>query len=356
MAELIVIYSPDIDLKWLDWIKDAIASSGETVSYQSTIETLQMKTLSHKKMLFLCDLNEIGRDLGTDTLILEWKRRQIGLEGVSAAMVCRSKTDCHTKTYARSVFFLLNGLGVTIIAKPLIEILPNFENFETWKKSSSLELEEIAFSKISDLTQRLSQYAKIKLLNPKLLMIHSSNINTSNTFGLWKLVLASLKEECINCKIDDIHIKRGSITDCIGCNFELCVSQAKQLSCVVGGQYVEEIMPAMAEADVIFFLCPNYNDTIGADLISLINRMSGFYRTQDLSLKRIYAIIISGNSGTDAVANQLIGSLNMNKGFVLPPRFCLTQIANDPLSVLEKEHIVDIAKSFSKTIIKELCE
>ena len=35
------------------------------------------------------------------------------------------------------------------------------------------------------------------------------------------------------------------------------------------------------------------------------------------------ALIVSGYSGGDLIARQLISGLNMNKSFYLPPRFCM---------------------------------
>ena len=308
------------------------------------------------KLLFLCDLNEIGRDTGIDALVAKWKKANLRLTEVYIGIVSRSMNDWHTKTYARGILLLLNDLGATIIGKSLVEILPNFENFAAWQKNDPSSLESIASGRVSNLAVRLAASQLRKKAKPKLLVLHSSNSKTSNTLALWRLVAEELAVHDCCSDIREIYIERGSITDCIGCPFDVCVAHAKRLSCVVGGQFVEEIMPAMTEADVLIWLCPNYNDTIGADLIAVINRMSGFFRTQELSSKVVYGVIVSGNSGTDAVANQLIGSLNLNKGFTLPPNFCLTEIANNPLSVLEKPNIREKAKVFSAKIKDEICE
>lgn len=356
MAELIVVYNPEIDLTWLEWNKSAIAASNVAASYKETVEMEKMDDVTGLKLLFLCDLNEIGRDTAVDALVTKWKRTGLRLTEVYVGIISRSMNDWHTKTYARGILLLLNDLGATIIGKSLVEILPLFENFAAWQKNDKASLEVIAAGRVSDLAVRLAASQILKKAKPKILVLHSSNNKTSNTLALWGLVAEDLKAHDCCGTIKEIYIERGSITDCIGCPFEVCVTQAKQLSCVVGGQFVEEIMPAMAEADVLIWLCPNYNDTIGADLIAVINRMSGFYRTQELSGKVVYGVIVSGNSGTDAVANQLIGSLNLNKGFTLPPNFCLTEIANNPMSVLEKANIRGKAKDFSNKILAEICE
>ena len=44
----------------------------------------------------------------------------------------------------------------------------------------------------------------------------------------------------------------------------------------------------------------------------------------------MFALVVSGYSGSDTVARQLISALNMNKSFYLPPRFALLETANAP--------------------------
>ena len=44
---------------------------------------------------------------------------------------------------------------------------------------------------------------------------------------------------------------------------------------------------------------------------------------------------MSGYSGGDIVAQQLISGINMNKAFVLPPKFALIETANNPKSVMK---------------------
>lgn len=43
--------------------------------------------------------------------------------------------------------------------------------------------------------------------------------------------------------------------------------------------------------------------------------------------------MVSGYSGSDLVAQQLLGTMCFNKTAILPGRFCLMQTAHDPGSV-----------------------
>ena len=76
-------------------------------------------------------------------------------------------------------------------------------------------------------------------------------------------------------------------------------------------------------------LCPNYNDALSANLTAAINRLTALYRTTPFTDKAVFAIVVSGYSGGDIVARQVVSALNMNKGFWLPGNFCLLETANN---------------------------
>ncbi len=85
-------------------------------------------------------------------------------------------------------------------------------------------------------------------------------------------------------------------------------------------------------------------------MLAVINRLTVLYRQISFHEKACYAVIVSGNSGSDSVAKQLIGALNINKGFQLPPYFSIMATANDPLKVLEIEGIEKKSLSMAKRI------
>ena len=83
---------------------------------------------------------------------------------------------------------------------------------------------------------------------------------------------------------------------------------------------------------MLVLVCPNYNDSVSANIMAFINRLTAVFRAHDASFsqKQLYAVIVSGYSGGDLVAQQIIGALNINKNFALPPSFALLETANDP--------------------------
>ena len=92
----------------------------------------------------------------------------------------------------------------------------------------------------------------------------------------------------------------------------------------------DEVYPAVQKADAVVLLCPNYNDALSANLTAFINRLTALFRQQRFYDKAVFAIIVSGYSGGDTVARQVISAMNMNKSFFLPQRFALIETANAP--------------------------
>ena len=112
----------------------------------------------------------------------------------------------------------------------------------------------------------------------------------------------------------------------------------------------EEVYPAVRWADALVMLCPNYNDALSANLTAFINRLTALFRQTRFYHKALFAIVVSGYSGGDIVARQLIAALNMNKSFHLPGRFALVETANDPGQALALPGIQDRLDAFARRI------
>ena len=117
---------------------------------------------------------------------------------------------------------------------------------------------------------------------------------------------------------------------------------------------VENVLPTIEASDIVIWLCPNYNDSIAANLTAVINRLTVLYYKMSFNNKSIFSVIVSGNSGSDSVAKQLIGALNINKGFKLPPYFSLMATANDPGAIFKVSDIEEKAKSFAENIKRSI--
>ncbi|MBN2797134.1 MAG: NAD(P)H-dependent oxidoreductase [Clostridia bacterium] len=282
--------------------------------------------------------------------LLQWLSEYIKkgntFEGCTGAVIVKSDSELYTKSFAQDVILHCNANGMAFIGHSVVEIVSDYQNFITWKKIESLELEDICNKQCRHLIERLRD--EIHLSCEHMLALHASSYKTSNTLGLWHLVKERLIESGLNP--EEIHIENGTVVDCKGCKFQTCMYFGEHHSCFYGGVMVEEVLPAIEKSDVIFWVCPNYNDTVSANLLAVINRLTVLYRQMSFHNKHFYAVIVSGNSGSDSVAKQLIGALNINKGFFLPPQFTIMAIANEPLKVLELKDIRKRAEDMAKKI------
>ena len=112
----------------------------------------------------------------------------------------------------------------------------------------------------------------------------------------------------------------------------------------------EEVYPAVRRCDGLVMLCPNYNDALSANLTACINRLTALFRQTRFYDKALFAVVVSGYSGGDIVARQLISALNMNKSFYLPGRFALMETANDPGEALKLPGIQKRLDAFAQNI------
>jgi len=325
-----------------------------TENYQLTIiKNIQDFSidLRNKKIIFAVELDECGFNIPLFEMLLKLKERgDDSLLGSRAVIIIRSSSELFTKSTAQKIIFLSNQMGCRFPGHPVVETTYNLNNFLTWQKTFKLPLLEIYKKLSKELVKKLIE-ENLKLINrPKILVLHSSLFKISNTLMLWRMIKENLSGE----DIKEFHVENGTVVDCRGCSYKTCIHYSEEKSCFYGGIMVKEILPAIEETDCIIWLCPNYNDAISAKLMAVINRMTVLYKRVKLGNKTIFSVVVSGNSGSDCVVTQLIGALNVNKGFRLPPYFTLTATANDPGSIRNISEIDKKAKKFAENIRREI--
>jgi multimeric flavodoxin WrbA len=334
-------------------LKKMIASFSDEFDTVYYVDSLSENTnLTHKNLLVAAELGDNGFDLDMLTLLSAVNMNDISIfSGSTAAILVHSNSQFYTKRCAQSIVFTLNLLGCNFIGHSVVECTGNFTNFNTWKKVfPELSLEEICYNQCKKLSKRLLKYKYINISNPEITVLYSSTHKFSNTLDYWYMV----KENLHNCHINEIHIENGVIMDCKGCSYKLCVHYGKQNSCFYGGFMVENVLPAIESADAVVWLCPNYNDALSANLTATINRLTVLYNKMNFYDKSMFGIVVSGNSGSDSVGKQLIGALNINKGFRLPPNALLYETANDPKAIYSVKSIYEKAKDFALNMINNI--
>lgn len=357
--------------KWLDQMVNA-AMDG--TSYKELkVDDLTFESINSRKILLAYDLNEIGCNRELTAYLEKLHSLSIGsgrrFKDTIFGLLVTSANDQFTKSSARSVIYLLNTMGIDFVGHPIVEATHELENLSKWKKNLGKSEVDILCYLSKVLGEKMRAYGLIgyDALEPeeeyasepqvsfgsevdhqlkKIAVIHASDRKTSNTLLLWDMVRPHLQ----HVEVEELYLSNEVLNDCRGCLFETCVRFAEEKRCFYDDFITRQVLPAVEAADVVVWVCPNYNDTIGARIMAAINRLTVLYRRVKLDHKLMYAIVVSGNSGGDCVASQLIGALNINKGFHLPAEFALIETANSPRSILNVHHVDHRAEAFAKTM------
>lgn len=308
----------------------------------------EINSLNNKRILFVVELGDTGINIELYKMLK--KISEFGNNSMDNSIACiliHGNKDMFTRDVARRIIMFCNFYGCMFPGRPISESTGSLRNFNTQKKIfNELSLEEICLEDSKNVVKRLMDFKENKISNPKILVLHASNYKTSNTISLWNMVKNNLE----GLTIKEIHIENGSVRDCKGCSYKACKHYSQSENCFYGGIMVEEVYPAIIDCDVLIMLCPNYNDSISANLSALINRLTALFRKYKFYDKYVYSIIVSGFSGSDILAQQLISSLNINKTFILPPKFALMETANDFGDMEKIENIEEKAREFAENI------
>jgi multimeric flavodoxin WrbA len=325
------------------------ATSGLPV--EALTDTDAIPDLTNKKILFAADLDCTGSSIPLIRLFNTLSERgRDALQGSSAALLVHSESELFTKSAAQNIVFLANRLGCRFPGSPLVEATAGLKNFLTWRKKLGESLEEVCSSLCASLGRRLIEDCPSPVPSPRVLAVHASSHGTSNTLMLWDMIKKHLEDG----KITELHVENGTVRDCKGCSYKTCKHFSRQRSCFYGGVMVEEIFPEIERADAIVWICPNYNDSVSANLMAVINRLTALYRRTKFFDKTFFGVIVSGNSGSDSVAKQLIGALNINKSFRLPPYFAVMATANNPGEIETVPGIEERARLFAQNMLAEI--
>ena len=304
--------------------------------------------LRGKQILFVLPLGDFGININYNNFLLQLRKNTDMLEGAVAGVLVDGSTDLYTKSVASELVLAANLSGCTFVGRPLVEGVGTLKNFDIQANTLSISLEDAYVLATTELICRVMEYSNIKLVRPKLVALHASSRNVSNTLELWEGIRTYLAP---HMDIQEIGLRNGTVSDCSGCPYTTCLHFGEQGGCFYGGVMSDAVYPAIRQADAILMICPNYNDALSANLTAFINRLTALFRQMRFYDKKLYAIVVSGYSGGDIVARQLISALNMNKSFQLPSHFALIETANDPGEAMALEGINQRIHDFAEQII-----
>ena len=329
-----------------------LESSLEGHSFEKVSTVEEFDKMKHKRILFAISLGESGINLELYPILKKIRLDRNCLEGSIGGIIIDGQSDLFTKSVGRELAFSANLAGCTFPGKPLVEGTGSLENYAVAAARLDVDNLQAYMHSGKALTDQLMKFKPPKKKNPKILVLHASNYQKSNTLALWRMVEKHLP----GCKITEISLRNGAVMDCIGCPYTTCRHFGENGNCIYGGVIVEQVFPAIMECDAMVMVCPNYNDAISANLAAFINRLTALLRKTKFYDKYLFSIIVSGYSGGDIVAQQLISGLNMNKTFILPSRFAMMEMANRSDSLPQMAGIEERAKIFAENIKGHLYE
>lgn len=339
-----------------------VALIGKDIRYvDSLAEFKALASVGTKAaFLFAASLPENGFSVRWMELVSAILADPNALEGCSGGVIVDGKGELFTKDFARHLIFAANMAGCAFPGRPLVEATGDLYNFNTVSRVKGVDHLTAYGDAVRNLVERLDAFDKEAAREPvsepehgaqaesehvpRILAIHAGNRSTSNSLLLWGMLKIELAGKA---KTSEISIRNGDLVDCRGCGFEKCKHFGENGECFYGGVMTDQVYPSLLACDSLVLVCPNYNDAVGANMSAMFNRLTALFYNNDFSNKKIYALIVSGYSGSDILAQQIIGAMCCNKGFMLPPRFAMLETANDPRSILERpginQRVVDMA-------------
>lgn len=307
--------------------------------------------LKNERILFAVSLNESGVNHGYYDLLAFLRTHTDCLKDCVGGVLVDGPGNLYTKSVGRDLVLAASLAGCTFPGRPLVEATGDLKNFTVQAKNANCDLLSAYHLAAADLANRILTFESPRSNRPNILVLHASSRSTSNTLALWSRVRAELESRC---DITEIGLRNGTLEDCAGCPYTTCLHFGEKGDCFYGGVMVQEVYPAIREADAVVLLCPNYNDALSANLTAAINRLTALYRTTPFNDKAVFAMVVSGYSGGDIVASQVVSALNMNKGFWLPADFCLLETANDAGTAIRLPGIEERLHAYAHHMLSHL--
>ena len=308
----------------------------------------ELSGLEGQRLLLALDLGDTGINMEYIRLLSRLRKEPGSLEGCTAGLVVDGAGELYTKSTAAEAALALNRAGCALVGRPLVEATGSLANFEVQARNLDTDRMGAYRAAVRELAQRVETFTFPRRERPEVLVLHASSHHTSNTMDLWSLARERLEGRC---DIREIGLRNGTLSDCSGCPYTMCLHFGEQGGCFYGGVMQDEVYPAVRAADALVLLCPNYNDALSANLTACINRLTALFRQTRFYDKAVFAIVVSGYSGGDMVARQAVAAMNMNKSFYLPQRVALIETANSPGQALALPGIRERLEGFAQNIL-----
>lgn len=312
----------------------------------------ELSGLEGQRLLLALPLGDTGVNMEYIRMLARLRKEPGLLRGCTGGLIVDGAGELYTKSAAAEAALAMNRAGCALVGRPLVEGTGSLANFAVQAKNLGVDLMGAYRHAAAELAGQAEGFDFPKKERPEVLVLHASSHHTSNTMDLWARVRERVEGRCT---IHEIGLRNGTLSDCSGCPYTMCLHFGEQGGCFYGGVMQDEVYPAVRAADALVLLCPNYNDALSANLTAFINRLTALFRQTRFYDKAVFAVVVSGYSGGDTVARQVISAMNMNKSFYLPGRFALIETANDPGQALALPGIGERLEGFAQNILDTLC-
>lgn len=307
-------------------------------------------SLEGKRILFAIPLGVSGINLEYFRFLKYMRLHPTLLKDCIGSILVDGESELYTKSVARDLMFTANACGCAFPGRGMVEGTGSLQNFNIQAMQQDLDNMGAYQAAAKRLVAQLMDFTPNPKRETNILVLHASNHKTSNTSMLWDLI----KQDLHHCSITEISLRNGTVHDCSGCPYKMCMHFSEKSSCYYGGVIVEQVYPAIEACDAVVLLCPNYNDALSANITAFINRLTALFRKNQFYEKSIFALVVSGYSGGNIVAEQVISAMSMNKTFRLPPHFAMLETANNPASIMQVEDIQKKAAAFAQNMMQAL--
>ena len=349
----ITLIHPAPDAGWAGQRLDGIlkhALAGREVRTVRRAE--ELSGLENQRLILALPLGDTGVNVEYMHLLARLRKEPGLLARCTGGLIVDGAGELYTKSAAAEGALALNLAGCALVGRPLVEGTGSLANFAVQAGNLGTSLMGAYRAAAAELVERVEGEVFPKKERPQVLVLHASSHHTSNTIDLWSSVREKLEGRCT---IREIGLRNGTLFDCSGCPYTMCLHFGEQGGCFYGGVMRDEVYPAVRAADALVLLCPNYNDALSANLTAFINRLTALFRQTRFYDKAVFAIVVSGYSGGDVVARQVVAAMNMNKSFYLPQKFALIETANNPGEALSLPGIQARLEGFGQNILNTLC-
>ena len=327
-----------------------LSSATQGIELHTICRAEELDSRTGKCLLFAIPVGQYGVNPEYQRMLLYIRSHPHLFDGCTAALIVDGSGELYTKSTAAELTLAANLAGCSFIGRPLVEGTGSLSNFRVQADLLHTDPEHAYPAAARELVERLLAFSP-KKERPELLVLHASTRHVSNSMDLWEQVKNRISDRCT---ITEIGLRNGTLSDCSGCPYTMCLHFGEKGGCFYGGVMQEEVYPAVRRADAILMICPNYNDALSANITAFINRLTALFRQTRFYDKALFAIVVSGYSGGDIVARQLVSAMNMNKSFWLPQNFALMETANDPGAALALPGIGSRLDVFAQNMLNAL--